>query len=149
MLDSRYDDAQAELTTAVESKRPTAIVAALLGIVRERVEEAIEATLDNRIEDRWSVLNEAIEVICDLRGGVGYDPDDHWSRRTCIVYEDALRLITLANVRNDPLLLSQVLTLLEPMRLAWQTLDAFERPTPAGVQMGADRIPETALIAAD
>lgn len=77
MLDSRYDDAQAELTTAVESKRPTAIVAALLGIVRERVEEAIEATLDNRIEDRWSVLNEAIEVICDLRGGVGYDPDDH------------------------------------------------------------------------
>lgn len=58
-------------------------------------------------------------------------------------------VLSLANVRNDPLLLSQVLTLLEPMRLAWQTLDAFERLTPAGVQMGADRIPETALIAAD
>ena len=130
-MNGSVEEAKSALASAIEVGRPAGIVAALLGIVATNIDVAVEAAVASRIEDRCSAVNEALGVICDLHSGVDAKADDDWSSRTHAIYEDALRLMTLANVRNDWTLLRQARHLLEPLRLAWAALDSCDAPQAA------------------
>ena len=130
-MSGSVEEAKSALTSAIEVGRPAGIVAALLGIVATNIDVAVEAAVESRIEDRCNAVNEALGVICDLHSGVDAKADDGWSCRTHAIYEDALRLLTLANVRNDWALLRRARHLLEPLRLAWAALDSCDAPQAA------------------
>lgn len=125
-MNRSVEEAKSALASAIEVGRPAGVVAALLGIVTANIDVAVEASVESRIEDRCDAINEALGVICDLHGGVDAKAEDDWSRRTHAIYEDALRLMTLANVRNEWTLLRRAHHLLEPLRLAWATVDSCD-----------------------
>ena len=131
MLFRSVEEEKSALESAIEAGRPAGIVAALLGIVAANIDIAVEATIESRIEDRCNAVNEALGIICDLHSGVDVKADDDWSCRTHAIYEDALCLMTLANVRNDWALLRRARHLLEPLRLAWAALDSCDAPQAA------------------
>ena len=145
-MNGSVEEAKSALALAIEVGRPTGIVAALLGIVVMSIDVAVEAALENRVEDRFNAVNEALGLICDLHSGVDTKIDDDWSRRTHAIYEESLRMMTLANVRNDWALLRRARHLLEPLRLAWTVLDSCDAPSAApGVEGGRGAI----VMAAD
>jgi len=138
-MNGSAEEAKSALALAIEVGRPAGIVAALLGIVAANIDVAVEAALESRVEARCNAVNEALGVICDLHSGVDTKAEDDWSCRTHAIYEDALRLMTLANVRNDWTLLRRARDMLEPLRLAWAALDCCDAPlVPQGVEPGRD-----------
>jgi len=136
-MNGSAEEAKSVLASAIEVGRPAGIVAALLGIVVTNIDIAVEAAVESRIEDRCNAVNEALGVICDLHSAVDAKADDDWSCRTHAIYEDALRLMTIANVRNDWALLRRARHLLEPLRLAWAALDSCDAPPAARRVEGA------------
>jgi flagellar protein FliS len=98
------------------------------GMIR-RIEEARQACLDGRIEERWQATQKAARI-CDAlhasldrdRGGAVADALDQW-------YVMIGLKIQQVNVSNDPLQCGELIGLLRDVRTSWDRITAG--PTPA------------------
>jgi flagellar protein FliS len=102
------------------------------GMIR-RIEEARQACLENRIEERWQATQKAARI-CDAlhasldreHGGTVADALDQW-------YVMIGLKIQQVNVSNDPRQCSELIGLLRDVRASWDritTSPAATRPAP-------------------
>jgi flagellar protein FliS len=97
------------------------------GMIR-RIEEARQACVDGRIEDRWQATQKAARICDGLhasldrdRGGAVADALDHW-------YVMIGMKIQQVNVSNDPRHCSEVIGLLRDVRASWDQIATAPPP---------------------
>lgn len=131
-MKQKYQAYAAATQTVARTKQ---IVMLYDGIIRF-VQQAKEAIQENRIEDRYNMLNKASEVIMGLQACLDFENGGHIAKVLYNFYSNIDSQIFLTHRNNSVQTCEDIITEMKKMREVWQEIDqsggetASQNPTP-------------------
>lgn len=100
------------------------------GMIR-KMEEARQACLDGRIEDRWLATQKAARIVDALHASLDHAQGGEVAASLDRWYTMIGLKIQEVNVRNDPAQCSEVIALLRDLRTSWDKITTTPTPAPS------------------
>lgn len=120
---------QAAAAAAPELPDPahTGIVVELFERVISHLSSMVQHHRAGELEQRFMHFKSALAILEDLYSPLEQNSGDEWSEQTGSLYMFVIRDVTGGIIRNDIEPTERAILLLNPLRFAWQTLDAQAR----------------------
>ena len=118
-MKQKYQAYAAATQTVARTKQ---IVMLYDGVIRF-VQQAKEAILENRIEDRYNMLTKATEVLLGLQACLDFENGGHIARVLYQFYSHIDSQIFLIHRNNSTQTCDEIITEMKKMRDVWQEID--------------------------
>lgn len=124
--------------TAAETVTPARAIVMLYDGAVQRLQQAVLAMSEGRVEDRFKLMGKAYAIIHGLQCQLDFDAGGEVALLLDRYYAYLLHRMTQVNVRNDPEICAEIIARLREMRASW-----------AAIADGGDAIPAPPPIVAD
>ncbi|MFZ5757649.1 MAG: flagellar export chaperone FliS [Pseudomonadota bacterium] len=116
-------------TRHADSGDPHHVVALLLAGAIERVRAAEGAMRQNDVANKTRLLGSALDIVEGLRLSLDHDAGGEIAGRLEALYDYMTFRLVEANLRNDPMRLQEVASLLSDIESAWAAIPPSARET--------------------
>jgi flagellar secretion chaperone FliS len=118
--------------TGVSTADPHQLVAMLFDGLVLSLNAARGAMDRGEIEAKGMAIGKAVRILEEgLRSGLNMAQGGELARNLSGLYSYAVQRLTLANLRNDRALVTEVITLIEPLADSWKQIRGAAAVTPA------------------
>ena len=111
--------------TSVQGADPHQLVNLLFDALLQAMNQARGALERGDMETKAKSLSKAVRILEEgLRGGLNLQDGGELAQQLQAVYSYSVQRLTLANMRNDDALISEVTGLIEPVAQSWKDIRA-------------------------
>lgn len=114
--------ASAYRQSQVQGASPVELIVLLYGKAILLLRTAISRLGENRIPEKAQAVSQAVDIIAGLQAILDRDRGGEIAARLNALYSYMLERLTLANYKNDPSLIREVIQLLEELEQGWRGL---------------------------
>ncbi|PKO64455.1 MAG: flagellar export chaperone FliS [Betaproteobacteria bacterium HGW-Betaproteobacteria-16] len=109
--------------TSVQGADPHQLVNLLFDALLQAMNQARGALERGDMETKAKALSKAVRILEEgLRGGLNLQEGGELAQRLQAVYSYSVQRLTLANMRNEDALISEVTSLIEPVAQSWKDI---------------------------
>ncbi len=110
-------------TTSVQGADPHQLVNLLFDALLQAMNQARGALERGEMEIKAKALSKAVRILEEgLRGGLNLQEGGELAHRLQAVYAYSVQRLTMANMRNDDALITEVTELIEPVAQSWKDI---------------------------
>lgn len=116
--------------TSVQGADPHQLVNLLFDALLQAMNQARGALERGDMETKAKALSKAVRILEEgLRGGLNLQEGGELAQRLQAVYSYSVQRLTLANMRNEDALISEVTGLIEPVAQSWKDIRGAAQAT--------------------
>jgi flagellar protein FliS len=115
---------QVDIQSKVSSSTPHSLVSMLLQGVLDKLAKATGAIQRNDIADRGQAISDSIRIIDNLRASLDVVNGGTIATGLASLYDYMERRLVAANARGDEQIIDEVVTLLNEIKSAWDTISS-------------------------
>ena len=109
--------------TQVEGASPGHLLVLLFQNLHVQLLRAHKAMSENNIADKGLAIGKAVRILDEgLKAGLTQNSNDAFTQSLGDLYGYCAKRLTQANLYNDPLLIEEVIRLMEPVADAWKLI---------------------------
>lgn len=116
---------QVDVKSVVENASPHQLITMLFSGLLSTLREAKGAMSRQDVPEKGRLMIKAVRILEEgLRGGLDKQRGGEVAANLDLLYSYAVKRLTQANLTNDPMLIDEVIELIEPIASGWSDIQA-------------------------